>query len=362
MIERAAMLFADAITSPSRDLAEYIANDLNYPLDKITLIPNPIDAVKFSPDGPKALEADNQLKVLFVGRLEGRKGINYLVRAIPDVVQAVPEAHFYIIGDDTKTAAHQTSVLAELKRFIASARCQKNVTFIKRVPLEELPTYYRSADLCIVPSLYDNSPYTCLEAMSCGRAVIGTTAGGMPEYLVHGESGLLIEPANASAISAAAIRLLKDTEERTRFGLNARQRVLDKFQRSEIARQTVNLYHRAIDQFNVRRPLPLYTREAQAILSDMEDLAGSMNTGLHELLWVRSIRYRMALRLHNLRMRPKLTLAKAALRVIKQVVPNFANKPIPPRPIAWLEQQIALKHREIFEAGRSALPDRQLGR
>ncbi|MFX6015203.1 glycosyltransferase, partial [Acinetobacter baumannii] len=89
--------------------------------------------------GPKKLEAPNQLKILFVGRLEERKGINYLIQTVPAVVAKFPTAHYYIIGDDTTTGKGHTSVLAELKQFIASANCASNITFIDRVPLVELP-------------------------------------------------------------------------------------------------------------------------------------------------------------------------------------------------------------------------------
>ena len=134
-----------------------------------------------------------------------------------------------------------------------------NVQFINRVPLNSLPNYYRSADICVVPSVYDNSPYTCLEAMSCGRAVIGTSAGGTREYLVDGESGVIVPPRDTDALAEAIIGVLADDNERARLALNARARVLEKFQRKEIARQTVELYKLAIARFS---PSPSYTRKA----------------------------------------------------------------------------------------------------
>ena len=115
------------------------------------------------------LAPQNKLRVLFVGRLEERKGINYLIAAIPAVVKACPNVEFVIIGDDTSTAEGQTSVLVKLKESLKASNSEKHVTFIDRVPLDSLPSYYRSADVSIVPSVYDNSPYTCLEAMSCQR-------------------------------------------------------------------------------------------------------------------------------------------------------------------------------------------------
>ncbi len=353
LVERIAMLYADAITSPSKDLAQYVASDLNYPLEKIALIANPIDATVFSPEGDKSLESPGQLKVLFIGRLEGRKGIKYLIEAVPPILKAVPKAHFYIVGDDTKTGDGQTSVLAELKEFIAQADCQDSVTFISRVPLTELPAYYRSADVCVVPSLYDNSPYACLEAMSCGKPVIGTTSGGTKEYLIDGESGLLVEPKSSSALAQAIIRLLTNEAERRRIGENARQRVLAQYQRTEIARQTSELYKQAIFAFNSLEPKPLYSKDSCDMLADMNKLTGGANTMLHELLWQWSIRYRIANFLHSLRTRPRYFIAENILKVINALLPEVAKSSSNlATPVRWLEQQVLSKQTQIAQANR----------
>jgi glycogen synthase len=362
MVERIAILQADAITSPSRDLAEFVAADCNYPLEKIALIANPIDATEFCPDGPKAIDSPDLLKVLFVGRLEERKGIKYLVDAVPEIVRAVPNAQFYIVGDDTKTEAKHTSVLAKLKQSIRQAGCQDKVTFINRVPLSELPALYRSADVCVVPSLYDNSPYTCLESMACGRVVIGSKAGGIREYLEDGESGILIEPKSASAIAEAVIRVLQNVDERLRLGKNARLRVIEKFQRSEIARQTVDLYRQTIVRFNSFRAMPLYNRDNGKILTDVDDMAASFNIMLHELLLSQSLRYRAAHWLHQMKTRPKLFFAESVLRSLRKFFPRKDDRIGGRSPIDWLEQQVRLKHQTILESGRLSTLDRQLER
>ncbi|MBZ0187353.1 MAG: glycosyltransferase family 4 protein, partial [Candidatus Obscuribacterales bacterium] len=101
MTERLAMLSADVLTSPSHDLADFVSNDLNYPTEKIAIVPNPIDAEIFCPEGNIAIEKDDRAIVLFVGRLEERKGIRYLIQAIPKIVSEYPKVRFIIIGNDT---------------------------------------------------------------------------------------------------------------------------------------------------------------------------------------------------------------------------------------------------------------------
>lgn len=320
IVERIAMIYADAITSPSKDLAQFVANDLCIPYERIKLIPNPIDTDFCSPHGNQSIAETEILKVLFVGRLEARKGIYYLIEAWKKVATAIPKAHLYVIGDDTKTAKGQTSVLEEIKKYIHKEKLENTVTFIDRIPLTELPAYYRSADICVVPSLYDNSPYTCLEAMSCGRAVVGTSSGGTAEYIVHGESGIIVPPKDSASLAKAMISLLLDKKERLRLGNNARSRVLVNFQRREIARLTAQLYKQAIESFMSRKSSlhtnSLYTRGAEEVLTDMEYYASSFNEMLHQFLFRWSYNYRIITWYRKLRYHPKLYIAKAFLRFI----------------------------------------------
>jgi glycogen(starch) synthase len=318
MVERVAMLNADAITSPSLDLATFVAGDLNCPLEKIKIVMNPIDANQFCPDGERKLTAPDQMgqvKILFVGRLEERKGIRYLIQSVPAVVKAVPNAHFYIIGNDTNSGKGQKSHLDELKEFIAVSNCSSSITFIDRIPLNDLPAYYRSCDISVVPSVYDNSPYSCLEAMSCGRAVIGTTSGGTREYIVDGTSGKLVPAKEVEPLAAAIIALALDEKERKRLGDNARERVLKVFQRSEIARQTVAVYNEAIDSFEIRKLNPQYLRSADDVLADMESIAAAFDKMVHNLLYQQSYRYRVKYWMHMMKMRPRLFAAKFVLKV-----------------------------------------------
>ena len=344
LAERFALLNADAITSPSKDLAEFVANDLHYPLEQIQIIMNPIDAGEFQPEGPRKIVVEGQLKILFVGRLEERKGINYLIQTVPEVIKKFPNAHYYIIGDDTITGKGHTSVLTELKKFIAANNCAANITFIPRVPLTELPQYYRSADISVVPSLYDNSPYSALEAMSCGRAVIGTSSGGTKEYMVAGESGLLVPPKDSPALTEALIKLLGSEVERRRLGDNARTRVLECFQRAEIARQTTEVYKAAQKSFETTKLSPQYRRSPADLLADADSLLNAFHETIHDVLYSFSWRYRAAYWVHLIKKRPRLFAAKIALRAFQQLgsLPGFKGETITNK-IAWLESQVNAK-------------------
>lgn len=368
MLERVAMLNADALTSPSKNLRDFVAYDLNYPAEKISIVPNPIDAAQFTPEGPRisqfAVSGSRQRQasttaasstptskepvVLFVGRLEERKGINYLIEAIPEVLESC-NAHFVIVGDDTINNVRRTSMLAFLKKSLKTAGCLSKVTFISdRVPLSELPVYYRSADICVIPSVYDNSPYTCLEAMSCGRAVIGTSSGGTKEYIVHGESGIIIPPQDPSALSGAIIALLSDTPERERLGANARNRVLQMFQRKEVARKTAALYVQAVSTFQYKSRSGLYLKEASTALPDADTFLFAYDKMLYDLLYQMSYRFRLLHWWLLTSRRPRLAASKFLAKCGRVIMAVTHHKPAAlADELSKLESRITVQQQEL---------------
>ncbi len=313
LVERVAMLSADVITSPSLDLAQYVAQDLGVKIEDIDIVYNPIDAAEFSPEGARADFGRVAPTILFVGRLEARKGIHYLIDAIPQIVAAVPDVHVVIIGDDTQNAVGQKSVLTEIKERLNKTGCVDSVTFINRVPLADLPKHYRAADVCVVPSLYDNSPYTCLEAMSCGRAVVGTDGGGTKEYIVHGESGLIVPVKDAQAIAESLIKLLTDDLERNRLSTNARKRVLEVFDRVEIAKKTMVLYEKAAQRMAVRSKTSVYRGDKSNVLCDADLTLYEFDIMIRDLILRTSFRKYWMNIFHLTVRRPRLAAAKLAV-------------------------------------------------
>lgn len=314
-LERVAMLSADVITSPSLDLREFVADDLGYDIEQIKIVRNPIDPNQFSPEGPVAIAKTDKTRVLFVGRLEERKGIHYLIEAIGKIVAKEKNVEFVVIGDDTKTAAGQRSVKAELNAKVAADGTAGYIRFIDRIPLTELPAYYRSADICVVPSVYDNSPYTCLEAMACGRPVVGTSGGGTKEYVLHNESGLIVEPRDPDALANALLTLIQDRELRERLAVQARQRVMDHFQRKEIARQTTELYELAAQSFKERTRSSMYLKSPDKVLEDATFMMKTFDKMIYDTLYRHSYRFRIRHWMRFLQDRPGLFTAKLTLKV-----------------------------------------------
>lgn len=350
-MERVAMLSADVLTSPSEDLADFVSLDLNIDKNGIKIVRNPIDPAQFSPDGAIADIGDGGVKVLFVGRLEGRKGIHHLIEAVPSVVAQCPDVRFTIIGDDTNNGEGQKSVKAELVEMLKSSGSEPFVKFIARVPLTDLPLYYRAADISVVPSLYDNSPYTCLEAMSCGRPVIGTDGGGTKEYVVDGQSGVIVPAGDSSALAGAIVKLAADPVERHRLAKNARERVLAVFDRRQIAAETVQLYEGAIEEYRRRRGVKLYSGPTAHVLADADELFYSFDLMLRELILRRSLRARVKYWLELLLKRPRLFAARVAVGFLRAVGAGNSNA------LASLSQAVEAKERpRLFTRPRLAEP------
>lgn len=243
--EKSSIKNAILVNSPSRNLASLVQTKFKFKKE-VSIVYNPIDTEKFSPTTEKHSHSGERIKVLFAGRLEDRKGAHILARAIPEIIKANAEVDFIFLGRDCCGIDGYASMKQYIINILDNHGLRNHVTFIDPVPYDQLVTQYRSVDILAVPSLYDNSPYTCLEAMSCGIPVVGTSAGGMPEYIDDGQNGLIVPPDNPQQLAAALISLVQNSPKRMRFGAAARHKVLSVFKREVVATEMVTLYQRGL--------------------------------------------------------------------------------------------------------------------
>jgi len=229
---------AAMLTSPSRALANHVAKGWQMPASDMRIIPNPVDDELFHPNG-----CARQPTVLFVGRLERRKGVETLIEAWPVIRAAVPEAKLTFVGADHASGPDGSSMKAHLqKRLRSMPMSDESVCFKSQVDRAALPKVYGSAQVCVVPSLYENFPYTCLEAMACGCAVVASRVGGIPEIIEDEVSGLLVPSANSSALADAVVRVLRSDSLRAKLGAAARKRIERRFVRRVVCAQTADAY------------------------------------------------------------------------------------------------------------------------
>jgi hypothetical protein len=223
-----------------------------------------------------------------------------------------------VVGADTNNGADGGSVLSELQGELATAGLAHQITFVPHVPLSEVASYYRSADVCVVPSLYENAPYTCIEAMSCGKAVVVTDAGGTREYVEHGISGFVVPARDSQALAQAVMKLLNDDALRQKFGERARKYIVAECSRDVMTRKMETLYRQAISAHASKRN-GLYRKPATSALSDALELLCATDQAIFDVLYRQSVEFRVRYWFRFLKKRPGLCLAPAALWVAEKV-------------------------------------------
>jgi glycosyltransferase involved in cell wall biosynthesis len=217
---------AAAVTSPSQYVAEYIKKTCRLNGRVVEIIPYAIDTNQFKP----ARKDHSRRLVLFVGRVEKRKGADVLLRAVPRVLAKYPECEFLFVGQVSEELAEQVNAASV------------GVRFLDFKPRHELVELYQQASVVVVPSLWDNSPNVVYEAMACGTPVIATRVGGIPELVDDGVTGLLVQPRHEHELADAIIALLGDEDARERMGRCGREKAVSSWRLKKIASQTVGLY------------------------------------------------------------------------------------------------------------------------
>ncbi|MCC7127178.1 MAG: glycosyltransferase [Acidobacteria bacterium] len=170
--------------------------------------------------------------VVNVGALVAHKGQRYLIDAMPLVMRRVPDAHLVILGEGDLRGA--------LERQVKDLHLEKVV----RLPgfREDVLGLAKAADMFVMSSITEGLGSAVLDAMAMGLPVVGTRAGGIPEAVVHEETGLLVPPADAEALAAAMVRVLTDAALRQRFGAAGRTRVADHFDVAALVEGTLAVY------------------------------------------------------------------------------------------------------------------------
>jgi glycosyltransferase involved in cell wall biosynthesis len=156
-----------------------------------------------------------------VGDIIPRKGLIHLIRALPTVLRAVPEAHLVCVGHP------QTDYAARCHAEAERLKIASQITWTgTRNDIDQLLS---GLDVYVLPSLEENMPLAILEAMASGCSVVATAVGGIPECVVHEQTGLLVPPADAAMLAEALIRVLSDAALRDRLGQAGRRRVAECF-------------------------------------------------------------------------------------------------------------------------------------
>jgi phosphatidyl-myo-inositol alpha-mannosyltransferase len=198
------------------------------------IIPNGVDIHRYGVAAPPLPQyGDGKLNVVFLGRLEPRKGLKFLLRALPRIRERFPNTRFLIGGDGPQRARIEAWV---------QKKGWRDIVFLGRVAPEDLPSLYASADVFCAPSVGGESQgVVLLEALAAGRAVVASDIPGYRSVIQDGVDGLLARPRDADHLAWTICHLLGDQKERARLGQTGRLRV-ETFSWERVGRQVEAYY------------------------------------------------------------------------------------------------------------------------
>jgi glycogen synthase len=255
-VERTALESAAAVIAVSGGTRDDVLRLFDLPPERVHVIHNGIDPDFYAPDpATDALErygVDPSLPyILFVGRVTRQKGIVHLVRALRHLEPGIGVVLCAGQPDTPEIAAEMEAGVAEARRH------RSNLVWIpEMVSRRDVRQLYSHATLFVCPSVYEPFGIINLEAMACETPVVASAVGGIPEVVVHGETGVLVplqlsaddpmSPADPDAyardLADAVNRLMADAPLRARMGEAGRRRAIVSFSWSSIADETVALY------------------------------------------------------------------------------------------------------------------------
>ncbi|WP_126425451.1 glycosyltransferase family 4 protein [Brevibacillus marinus] len=207
---------SDVTIVPSQWLKRIIAREYRIPERQMTVVPYGMDTDAFRKrmEEPVAISAPPDKKVLVCpARLNKEKGHEHLLHALARLKQERTDWVCWVIGDG--------DLREDLTKLCGRLRLQRQVTFLGH--RDDIPALLKQADLFVLPSILDNLPYAVMEAQIAGKPVVATQAGGIPEMVLHGETGLLSPVGDTEALYRNLQRLLDDDLLRQNLGQRARE-------------------------------------------------------------------------------------------------------------------------------------------
>lgn len=201
-----------------------------------TVIPNGVDIDRFSSDTPAS--DDGTFRMLFVGRLEPRKGAKHLLKAMPRVLSEVPHARLTVVGSGPMSGYYRS----HLPEGVGD-----RVEFAGRVSGEELARHYAEADVFCSPAMGGESfGIVLIEAMAAGAAVVASDISGYRDVVNDGTTGLLTSPGDPNSIAEAVIRLARDDGLKRRLVESAKEDV-QQYSWKRVTRRILEVYDSVVE-------------------------------------------------------------------------------------------------------------------
>lgn len=220
----------------------------NCPADKVDIIYNGVDPTKFQFEWTEEERAAKRATlalpyeriVMYVGRFVREKGIHVLLNAASAILAEEPNTKFIIVGGGHRERFEQ---------FVHWAGLQDKVLFTGFMANRSLHQLYRCADVAVFPSLYEPFGIVALEGMAAGASVVASDAGGLPEVVLHDQTGTLSYANDPGSLAWAVLKVIRDPERAQKLKAAAKKRLVQAFDWSHLADQTIEVYDRVWSEF-----------------------------------------------------------------------------------------------------------------
>ena len=244
-LERTLATSTDGMIAVSRQVRDHVAEAIRIDVDRIEVVENGADLVRFSPRdaGParRVLGLDaNAFTIGLIGRVCRQKAQDDLVEAATIVNLRFPDVRFVLFGDIEDKALHQ-----RLMQRIEDAGLANAVTFTGHI--SDVPAAYAACDIIVVPSRWEGFPLVIAEAMASRKPIIATTVSAIPEMVGRGEAAVLVPPRAPDKLAGAIARLIGDAKLRHALAARAHE-MSSRFSWQQAAAQVAGIYDSLLAQ------------------------------------------------------------------------------------------------------------------
>jgi glycosyltransferase involved in cell wall biosynthesis len=206
--------------------------------EQISVVPCGVDLAHFRPDGPAAPRTPGRQRLLCLGRLVPRKGVEDVIRSLV----ALPDAELVVAGGPPREHLASDPEARRLAGIAADLGVRDRVDLRGAVDRAGAPTLIRSADVVVCVPWYEPFGIVPLEAMACGRPVVGSAVGGLLDSIVPGATGVLVPPQRPHHLSRVLGDLLADPDRRQRLGRAGATRARSRYSWDQIALEHERVY------------------------------------------------------------------------------------------------------------------------
>jgi glycosyltransferase involved in cell wall biosynthesis len=259
----------DHTIAVSNSTANYLIDQKHLSAAKIKVIHNGVDLQRYRHDAAAARDIKQLVMVdekatllVVVGRLEPQKGHRFLFEAMPAILNEFPNAHLACLGDG--------SLRADLERTVKSKKLDRAVSFVGHQT--DIWRWLASADLSILPSLFEGLPMVAIESLASECPIVATAVDGTPEVVLDGVTGLLVPPENPESLARAILQMMRHPNRARQMAEAGRKFVLENFSVQQMIRRNQDLYLDSWEGYlRTRRGHNTFERRARSSSASGED-------------------------------------------------------------------------------------------